>query len=104
MLSGERLRELRQARGFTHERLAELLNLNPKQIWRYETNQTDPNGEIVARMARLFEVSTDFLLGVSDDPMPGLTQDVLSPGERFIIASLRQGQKLKAIRAIVDDE
>lgn len=104
MLSGERLRELRQAKGLTHERLAELLNLNSKQIWRYETNQTDPNGEIVARIARLFEVSTDFLLGVSDDPVPGLNENSLSSDERFIIASLRQGQKLKAIRAIVEGE
>lgn len=104
MLSSERLRALRQAKGLTHEALAEKLNLNPKQIWRYEANQTQPNGEIVARMARLFGVSTDYLLGISDEPIPDLTENSLSKEERFIITSLRQGKKLKAIRAIVKDE
>jgi len=78
MFRGDRLRELRENSGETHEKLSELLSLGSKQIWRYETRATKPDGEVVARLAKFFKVSTDYLLDLTDLPNPPPYSD-LSP-------------------------
>lgn len=70
MFRGDRLRTLRENSGETHERLSELLGLGNKQIWRYETSATQPDGAVVARIAQFFKVSTDYLLDLTDIPNP----------------------------------
>ena len=67
---GNRLKIVREHRGHTQRSLAELLGVGEKQIWRYENEQTSPSGKDVARIADFLEVSSDFLLGLSDDPAP----------------------------------
>lgn len=51
-----------------------------------------PNSAIVAATARHFNVSTDFLLGLSDDPLPPQTDEnsmIVSEDERFYLEKLR---------------
>jgi transcriptional regulator with XRE-family HTH domain len=87
----------------THADLAEMVDIGVRQIARYESGETEPNGEIVARIAQVFNVSTDYLLGRTDDPMPYVrSMDDLTDDERYIIVSLRKRQKLDAIKAIVE--
>lgn len=104
MLRGDRLKDLRQSKGYTHEELAEILDLSQKQIWRYEAGKTDPSGEIVSRIAEVFNVSSDYLLGVTDDPNPYLRVDNLSPKERQVLAAMRRGEVVEAIRVLVEYE
>lgn len=103
MINGDRLRDLRIEYGYTKEELAELLSIGVAQIWRYETGKTDPSSEVVARYAKLFHVSSDYLLGLTNDPCGQQDAD-LSHKERHIIAALRRGEKLEAIKAIANDE
>jgi transcriptional regulator with XRE-family HTH domain len=104
MLRGERLKALREAKGYTHQQVADLLNLGIAQIWRYEAGKTDPTGDVLTRMAKVFNVSTDCLLGLTDDPAPvGLSESNLSPKERIVVAALRRGQNYEAIKLIVSD-
>jgi transcriptional regulator with XRE-family HTH domain len=105
MLVGDRLKDLREGRSYTHQELAHLLDLSITQVWRYETGKTDPSGEILARMAKVFNVSVDYLLGVIDDPLPpGSTESNLSDQEKAVIQALRRGQKIEAIKVIVGDK
>ena len=101
MLRGDRLRAMRHRKGYTHEQLAEQLGLNAKQIWRYESGKTDPSGAVVTRIARLFEVSSDFLLGLTDEPVAAMLENNLSDEERSVITAMRQGDRLAATRLIV---
>lgn len=101
MLRGDRVRALRLDRGLTHEELAELLSINVRQIARYESNETDPSGEIVSRIASAFGVSADYLLGLTDNPFPHVGSEDLSEQERRIIAALRGGDVVSAIKEIV---
>jgi transcriptional regulator with XRE-family HTH domain len=104
MLRGDRLKALRENKGYTHQQLAELLDLALPQIWRYEAGKTDPSGDIVARIARVFNVSADYLLGLTDEPTPpGALEDGLSPKERTVLSALRRGQNYEAIKMIVSD-
>ncbi len=102
MLRGERVRSLRLSRKLTHQDLAELLDMGVRQVARYESGETEPNGEILARIAQVFNVSTDYLLGTTDDPMPHVQPGVLTDLEWHIISSVRSGDKLEAIKAIVE--
>jgi transcriptional regulator with XRE-family HTH domain len=101
IVRGDRLREIRIACGLTQEELAEKLSLGAQQIWRYESGTTKPSSEIVGRIASTLSVNADYLLGISDDPIPKYALDGITDQERRLIALLRRGQKLEAIKLIV---
>ena len=63
---GKRLRELRVEKGLTQKQLAEKLNLNSVTYLHYEKSQREPPLTVLADMAKFFDVSTDFLLGLCD--------------------------------------
>src|SRR5579859_7122126 len=104
MLQGERLKLLRISRGYTHQKLAERVDLGMKQIWRYETGENDASGDVLARFAREFNVSTDYLVGLTDDPSPCISQSDLQPKELQVISAWRRGDKMFALRTIILDE
>lgn len=62
-LFAERLRELRERRGLTQARLAELLEVSPRVYNRWETGAAAPRLDTVVRIADLLEVSLDELVG-----------------------------------------
>lgn len=105
-LRGDRLKELRLAVQLTQEEFAERISVHQGQIYRYESGNTDPDGDIVARMARVLNVSTDYLLGLTDHPMQVITEGDLSPDERELIRAYRQkraGKLLEAAAGIVKE-
>ena len=62
----KRLRELRVEKGLTQKQLAEKLNLNSVTYLHYEKSQREPPLSVLADMAKFFDVSTDYLLGLCD--------------------------------------
>lgn len=100
---GNRLAYIREQRGLTQAELAEIVGLHYQQIWRYENNKTEPDGKIVASIAKALKVSTDYLLGVTDNPTPYIDAE-LTEMERHALNAWRSGQKYEAIKVIVDDE
>lgn len=97
----ERLRELRIKRGLSQEALARQIDVGNLQIWRYENGESEPSSEILGRVARALNTSADYLLGLTDDPLPLSMRDVLSPEEEAALAAWRQGDKLQAVRIII---
>ncbi len=63
---GEILAELRQDRGMTQQELAGKLNVAKSSISNLETGQRRAHTELICKAARVFNVSTDYLLGLSD--------------------------------------
>ena len=61
-----RLKELRIAHGLKQSELAENLSVDQRTISNWECSMNEPNLEMVKKIARFFEVSTDYLLGVVD--------------------------------------
>lgn len=102
-MRGNRLKQLRLELGYTQESLAEMLGIGNRQIWRYENGETEPDGETVAKIARILNVSADYLLGLTDDPTPSGMTSQLSAVERAVIAALRRGEKYEAIKTIVEN-
>ena len=65
--TGEKIRDLRKERGLNQDQLAELASLNRVTIAKYESGRVEPGAHALARIADALEVSTDVLLGRSDD-------------------------------------
>ncbi|MBQ7348461.1 MAG: helix-turn-helix transcriptional regulator [Clostridia bacterium] len=65
-LLGKRLKELREERGLTQKELSEKLNLNSVTYLHYEKYQREPPLSVLADMAKFFDVSVDYLLGLKD--------------------------------------
>lgn len=64
----DRLKELRKSNGKTQKELAEYLGISERGYQNYEMGKREPNLEILSKLADYFNVSTDYLLGRSDDP------------------------------------
>lgn len=65
---GERLYDLRKDAGMTQDELAMILNINKHSISAYERDKSEPPDAIKIAIAQYFHVSTDYLLGLTDQP------------------------------------
>ncbi len=63
----ERLRALRLDSNLTQQELAKKLNSTNKSIWNYENGIAIPPSDVLIAYADFFNVSTDYLLGRTDD-------------------------------------
>ena len=73
-----RLRELRLSKGLRQEQVAKLVGVNKSAISTYENNTRQPSFEILVRLAKLYRVSTDYLLGQTEIysvDLSGLTKE-----------------------------
>lgn len=59
---GQRVRRLRQERGWSQAQLGSRLGAHQKQISSYERGVHVPSADVLIRMAELFDVSLDNLL------------------------------------------
>jgi len=96
----DRLRELRERQGYSQVELAQRLNLGIRQIHRYESGTGEPNAEILGRLARELEVTSDYLLGLSDVPRPNLSENELSDDEKKLITFYRFGKIKEALQLL----
>ena len=93
----KRLCELREENGIKQSKLAEILNLKPSAISKYETGLTQPGIPTIIKIAEIFNVSVDYLLGVSSIKNP-YTKENFSPQEAEIITRYRKLSKENKIR------
>ena len=59
----EKLKEMRMLCGMTQRQVADALGISQPSYIRYENGSSEPTLENLARLADLFDVSVDFLLG-----------------------------------------
>jgi transcriptional regulator with XRE-family HTH domain len=81
--------------------LAERLDLGIRQIHRYERGLSDPAGDVVARIARELNVTTDYLLGLSDDPAPCASRLDLTPTEELLLDAFRRQRFDQAMQILL---
>ena len=62
-----RLKQLRLNKNLRQEQVANLIGVNKSAISTYENNTRQPSFEILVRLATLYRVSTDYLLGRTDN-------------------------------------
>lgn len=97
---GQRLKLLREKRDMTQQELATVLETTQAQIWRWENDGAAPNTETIIRIAKYFDVTTDYLLGLVNDPRRELLESDLSEDERQLIRHFRARTFLKLFQFI----
>lgn len=65
---GTRIRSLRISFGWNQVELAEKLNISKQTVSNWENDNIQPSVEMLVRVARIFRVSTDYLLGLEEIP------------------------------------
>ena len=63
---GQRLYECREKTGMKQADVARALNVQRQQISYYENDSRQPDLDRLKELARLYGVSTDYLLGITD--------------------------------------
>lgn len=76
----DRLKYLRSTEDLTQRDLAFKLGITSGAVGMYESGKRFPDNTILNKIADYFHVSTDYLLGRTDDPLPvrNVDQDLLN--------------------------
>ena len=113
---GQKLKQLRQERGWSQDEFAFHAQIDGRQVSRYENDRVMPSVEVVIKMAKAFNVSLDYLLfeEVSRRPLePKIStlaprvlalQDLSEEDEKSLlhmIDAIEAKNKLKALAAQV---
>ena len=61
-----RLKYLRELKGMSQNDLAKALNVTQSTIAKWETGAREPNADNIIKIAKIFNETTDFLLGAND--------------------------------------
>ena len=64
----ERLQEARKRKHLTQKEVAAHLQMTERSYQHYEGNQRRPNYEVLVAIADYLDVTTDYLLGRTDEP------------------------------------
>ncbi len=68
---GERVHLIRRRRKMTQKELGEAVGVSKTTIFRIEKGDfADAMGQHIAKMARVLNVSADYLLGLKEEPEP----------------------------------
>lgn len=81
-----RLRQLRLDKNLRQEQVAKLIGVNKSAISTYENNIRQPSFDILVRLATLYRVSTDYLLGMTN--IRSLDLSGLSDEEAALISEM----------------
>ena len=63
-----RIRDLREDRDLTQREVSHALNCSQQVYSNYELGQRDIPTDILIKLSRFYNVSVDYILGISDDP------------------------------------
>ncbi|MCQ5130833.1 helix-turn-helix domain-containing protein [Butyricicoccus faecihominis] len=85
---GKRLKELRENKNLTQDQVGKRLELTGASISGYENNIAMPPLDILKRLALLYGVTTDYLLGLED--------------RKAVIVETKTAEQEKAIEEIID--
>lgn len=102
MLSN-RLKQLRAEKNIKQDDLAEYLNVKRQTYSAYERGVSIPDANTLKSIATFFNVSTDYLLGSTDDPTPAqeLSAARVAGGRDYSDLTPEQIEKIKSYEAFL---
>ena len=70
MKFNERLKFFREKKGYTQDEIATKLNISRQSVSKWENGISIPDTLVLGRIADFFNVSVDYLLGLTDQKKP----------------------------------
>lgn len=100
MSFGRRLKELRTEKRESQKNVARKIGISVNAISQYESNARFPNEEILKRLCEYYNISSDYLLGLTDVKHSPLTkeeakQKMMTPKQMDFICDLIETINLK---------
>ena len=68
----QRVREVRKLHGETQKMLGEVIDTKANNVSEIESGKKPTTSEKIAKLCRHYNVSADYLLGLTDDPRGGV--------------------------------
>lgn len=93
---GERLADLRKDKGLHQNELAEKLKISTYTVSSYERDKSCPDDDMKLKIAKFFNVSLDYLLGLVEEQIP------IGGGKPFAVPDNLPPQAIKEIREYID--
>ena len=89
---GDRLKELRLQSGMTQKELGDKLGITKSVVSFYELRERTPSPEVLVKLATIFHVSSDYLLGIEKGKSIDITGLDLEDEKaiRIIVEQLRK--------------
>ena len=85
---GMRLKLSRERADLTQIDVYKAINLNNKSLSRYENNISSPDPDTIRALAKLYNVTTDYLFGLAE-PAELVNEQKLSPAENKLLHIFR---------------
>lgn len=63
-----RLRDLREDMDLTQDQLVEILKMHKTTYTNYEQGKREPPFELIIKLAKLYNVTIDYIAGLTDNP------------------------------------
>ncbi len=84
---GERLKQLRQSAHLSQTELANRVHTTKSAISYYETLERSPSPDVLIRLADVFHVTTDYLLGIQNRKFIDVT-DLSDEDMQFLLLTI----------------
>lgn len=87
---GEKIKDLRKEKNVTQKEMAQALSVTISTLSHWECDYQEPSFKDLAALAEYFDVSTDYLLGVTeDDERPKIAPPALPLDESELLKNYR---------------
>jgi transcriptional regulator with XRE-family HTH domain len=109
MILGQRLKELRLSKHLSQGQVAEYATISQSSLSDIERGQIAPKTlDVLVNLAEYFQVSTDYLLGLTDDPRPRDAPALDETVQEMLVlarqlAPARQRDVLRIIAAFIEE-
>lgn len=89
-----RIKELRNSKGVSQQKLAEALGVSRSTVAMWETGNSEPDSEMLITIANYFDVSVDYLLGKTEQKNPAAKNDNEIGFDDFTYAMYNESKEL----------
>ena len=79
-----RIRYIRRSRNMTQTEFGSMIGLSHVQVSKYENGTLEPNLRVITDIAKAFNVSSDFILGLTDIEEPMQNSSALTDYVEFV--------------------
>jgi len=91
-----RLKKAREYNGLTQLEVAKTIKINRTTYTNYEAGRNEPNLEILAMLSKLYDVKSDWLIGLSSDSgLNSITQVIQERERERILKKLEKEAELE---------
>lgn len=105
MLFGDKIKQLREQYGMTQNELGKLIGVSDRVLGYYEANERFPRKqEIIVKLANVFNVSVDYLLGTDGAFIEDASEKYGSVGHSQAQGVLKNVEMLFAGGELMEDD